>query len=118
MTHRLALLLVAAVILGGLFLVLRPSLPARGPEARMVEVVLRGASLVPAEIVVSEGDQVTLRMASDRPTRVHLHGYDLEQDVSPGSPAVLTFGAALTGRFEIEDAISETTLGALVVQPR
>lgn len=117
MTHRLALLLVAAVLLGGLFLVLRPSPPSSGPQVRTVEAVLRGASLAPAEIVVSEGDQVTLRITSDRPARVHLHGYDLEQDVSPDGPVALTFQATLAGRFEIEDATSEQTLGTLVVQP-
>jgi FtsP/CotA-like multicopper oxidase with cupredoxin domain len=32
----------------------------------------------PSEIEVREGDRVTLRLTSEEPTEVHLHGYDLE----------------------------------------
>jgi FtsP/CotA-like multicopper oxidase with cupredoxin domain len=72
----------------------------------------------PAEISVEEGDQVTLRLTSDRPVEVHLHGYDLEEEVPPDEAVTLSFEADLTGRFEIEDHESETTLGVLLAQPR
>ncbi len=72
----------------------------------------------PAEIEVREGDRVTLRVTSEKPTEAHLHGYDLERGVSPGETATLSFEADLPGRFEIEDHESEDVLGVLLVQPR
>lgn len=57
-------------------------------------------------------------MTSDRPIELHLHGYDLEEEIEPGEPAEISFEADLTGRFEIENHDSEAELGALVVEPR
>ena len=61
---------------------------------------------------------MTLRWTSDIPVEVHLHGYDLEEEVSPGEETDLSFEADLTGRFEIEEHETETELGTLLVQPR
>jgi hypothetical protein len=55
----------------------------------------------PAEISVNEYDRVTLRVSSDKPMELHLHGYDVEREVEPGREAKLRFKADLTGRFEI-----------------
>jgi hypothetical protein len=33
---------------------------------------------------------------------LHLHGYDIEVKVSPGSPAVMSFKASIPGRFSVE----------------
>jgi FtsP/CotA-like multicopper oxidase with cupredoxin domain len=74
--------------------------------------------MTPDEIEVRQGDRVTLRLRSQESTEVHLHGYDLEEEVPQGEVATLSFEADLTGRFEIEDHESETTLGVLLVQPR
>lgn len=52
-------------------------------------------------IRVNEGDAVTLRWNSDRPLLLHLHGYDIEWRVQPGSVASVRFVAKLTGRFPI-----------------
>ena len=51
---------------------------------------------------VSQGDTVTLRWTSDRAVVVHLHGYDLEQTVSPGAESVMSLEARATGRFPVE----------------
>jgi hypothetical protein len=72
----------------------------------------------PAEISVNEDDSVTLRVSSDRPMEIHLHGYDVEGEVGPGQKTSLRFEADLTGRFEIEDHESEKELGVLQVRPR
>lgn len=52
-------------------------------------------------IRVSEGDVVTLRWTSDRPLLLHLHGYDIEWRVQPGSVASSAFTARLSGRFPV-----------------
>jgi len=56
----------------------------------------------PAEINIEVGDQVTLRLTSDHPLEIHLHGYNLEVEVLPGEETVLTF-EEIIGRSEIED---------------
>lgn len=48
------------------------------------------------------GDQVTIAVTSDVADEIHLHGYDLSTEVTPGAPATLTFEATIPGVFEVE----------------
>ena len=118
MARNLILIAVIVLILGGLFLVLRPDNPSGVPRDRTFDVSIEGDEMSPAEISVNEGDRVTLRVSSDEPMELHLHGYDVEQEVEPGEKARLHFEADITGRFEIEDHESESELGVLQVRPR
>lgn len=52
-------------------------------------------------IRVTEGDVVKLRWTSDRPIVLHLHGYDIEKRVVPGTVTELAFTAYATGRFPV-----------------
>ena len=74
--------------------------------------------MTPAEVSVTEGDRVNLEITSDHPIELHLHGYDLTEEVEPGEPGELSFEATNTGRFAIEDHETETELGTLLVHPR
>jgi hypothetical protein len=120
----LVVALLVLLTLGGLFLALRPDPAgpddpaADEPRERAFTLSIENGALEPGEIEVREGDRVTLRLTSDRPVEVHLHGYDLEEEVSPGEAATLSFDADLPGRFELEDHESEDVLGVLLVQPR
>jgi hypothetical protein len=73
---------------------------------------------------VTEGDRVRLRWTADAPTILHLHGYDIEQEVAPGRVTDMHFEAYATGRFPIEihahgDASDhEAPLLVLEVYPR
>lgn len=100
MAVRLAVLVVISVlVLGGLFLILRPDPPAAAPEDRRFNVEIEGDAMSPKKVSVREGDRVTMGITSDRPVEIHVHGYDLEQEVEPGEPTELSFDASLTGRF-------------------
>jgi heme/copper-type cytochrome/quinol oxidase subunit 2 len=121
------LILVLLVILVGLFLWLRPSSTQQdsstasestGAQEQTFDLAIQNGTMTPAEISVSEGDPVTLRITSDRPLEFHLHGYDLEKEVEANQPAELSFDATMTGRFAIEDHDTEAELGTLLVQPR
>ena len=85
------LIVVAVFVLVGLaalFLVLRPG-PSQtsAPRERTIDLAVEDGAMTPEEIEVGEGDRVTLRLTSqDPPMEVHLHGYDLEREVSRGSP--------------------------------
>ena len=105
--------------LAALFLVLRPGPSQISPDApreRTIDLAVENGAMTPDE--VGEGDRVRLRVTSDEPLEIHLHGYDLEREVAAGEPATLSFEADLTGRFEMEDHESEEVLGVLTVQPR
>jgi len=52
-------------------------------------------------IRVNEGDVVKLRLVSDQPIVLHLHGYDIEKRVAAGAITELAFTAYATGRFPI-----------------
>jgi hypothetical protein len=93
-------------------------------EPRVIELTIRAGTLPSDERVirVSQGDAVTLRFTSDRALTLHLHGYDIEQRLTPGTPATMSFAARATGRFAIEvhagQGGHEATLGYLEVHPR
>ena len=128
--NRTVVVIVLVVLgLGVLFLALRPdsSSPedddptetsAGEPQKRIYDVAIQSGTMNPNEISVQEGDFVTLRLSSESPVEIHLHGYDLEGDVLPGEETDLSFEAEDTGRFEIEDHETEAQLGTLLVQPR
>ncbi len=54
-------------------------------------------------IRVKQGDAVRLRWTSDRTIILHLHGYDIEKKVEPGTVADMAFEARATGRFPVEE---------------
>jgi heme/copper-type cytochrome/quinol oxidase subunit 2 len=115
-----AIVLIALVVL---FFLLRPGSPA--PESgdvaetqeEVVAVAINEGIMSPPEVTVYEGDQVNLQITSDRPIEVHLHGYDLTEEVEPGETADLSFEATDTGRFAIEDHNTDAEVGVLLVQP-
>ena len=49
-----------------------------------------------------QGDTVTFRVRSDVADHVHVHGYDLMEDVTPGQTITMSFEASIPGIFEIE----------------
>jgi heme/copper-type cytochrome/quinol oxidase subunit 2 len=53
-------------------------------------------------VAVKSGEQVRLTVSSDVDDEVHVHGYDLMQDVTPDRPATITFQATVPGVFEVE----------------
>ena len=118
MNRTLIVALIVLLALGGLFFALRPGPAADGSRERAFALSIKDGAMDPGEIEVREGDRVKLRLTSEKPTEVHLHGYDLEEEVSPGEAATLSFEADLPGRFEIEDHESGDVLGVLLVQPR
>jgi hypothetical protein len=63
------------------------------------------------------GDRVILVVRADVVDHVHVHGYDLMEDVAPGSPARFSFRAEAPGRFEVELEERHLPLTELVVSP-
>jgi|SRR6185369_290065 len=61
------------------------------------------AGVAGGTIKVKQGDELELRWSSDRPMSLHLHGYDIEVNVAPQSPVVMSFKANLAGRFAVSE---------------
>jgi hypothetical protein len=80
-----------------------PPPPGPPPPAR-VQIVIRGGLPVggPRRVTVARGRRVVLNVTSDVSDHVHLHGYDLMQDVGPGQPARIAFRATRPGTVEAE----------------
>jgi hypothetical protein len=49
-----------------------------------------------------EGDDIRFVVESNAEDEVHIHGYDLTEEVAPGSPARFSFRATIPGVFEVE----------------
>ena len=63
------------------------------------------------------GDRIVLIVRADVADEVHVHGYDLMDDVAPGSPARIAFQADSEGRFEVELEDRHLPLTELIVEP-
>ena len=62
-------------------------------------------------IRIKQNDVVKLEWRTDKPLTVHLHGYDIEQELKPGTVTEMTFTARATGRFTVEPHIGRTPSG-------
>jgi len=69
---------------------------------KMEHVVVAECDGVVVGIAVAVGDTVALVITADRADEVHVHGYDLTADLSPGEPATITFEATVPGVWEVE----------------
>jgi len=87
-----------------------------------LEIPSEGPTAEPQVLTVRQDDQVVLRLSSDKPLQVHLHGYDIESDVVPKRVTSLRFTATATGRFPIEihsrEPVKQRPLAYLEVRPR
>lgn len=122
---RLVAVLTGIAILVGLLWLLKPTPPPTEPAAVLATApapaprVFEIATAAEASVLqVSQGDDIVLRIESDKNDEVHLHGYDLSLKLQAGTPAELRFTANRSGRFEFELHRHHRVLGVLEVSPR
>lgn len=70
-----------------------------------------------AKLEFESGDNIEFVVRSDTADEVHVHGYDIEEEVPAGGTAKFDFPADLEGVFEVELHGSETQIGELTVNP-
>lgn len=91
----------------------------RPPDpGRTVTLTVTGTTVSPppSRIELKRGERLTLRVTSDRADTLHVHGYDRELPLAPGTPATLTLTVDRTGLFEVETHESGLLLTQLVVR--
>jgi hypothetical protein len=69
------------------------------------------------DLTYNSGDQVQFVVDSDTADEVHVHGYDIGEDVKAGGTVKFDFPADLEGVFEIELESSATQIAQLTVDP-
>lgn len=89
------------------------------PKPRTITLVVesgrpRGGIARPT---VAKGDKVVVVVRTDAGEEVHLHGYDVEKPVTPGTPVRIPFTADLPGRFELELHHPDALLAVIEVKP-
>src|SRR5258706_6282176 len=86
-------------ILRGLLLIVAActsccTMAAGSPERTFELTIVRGAVPTPQRLLkVEKGDALKLRITSDAPGELHLHGYRLAAKLAPGEPTELAFNA-------------------------
>jgi hypothetical protein len=83
-----------------------------------IEVAVRDGRVDPPtrRVEVAEGEQVRLLITSDTADELHVHGFDIEQDLPAGQQVTVDFTADQTGVFEIETHESGLQLVQLEVR--
>ena len=84
-----------------------------------IRIVVRGGRVVGGlrRARLERGERAVLIVRADVSDHVHLHGYDVMRDVSPGRPARLRFRATIPGRFEVELEDRKLQIAQLEVRP-
>lgn len=95
------------------------SAPKDGGEPAVLTIVVRNGEPVGGvtELEYDAGEQVRFRVRSDAADEIHVHGYDVEEEIPAGGTATLSFPADIEGIFEVELHESEAQIAELRVNP-
>jgi hypothetical protein len=95
-----------------------PTTPSPTVDATEIEVQVEGGEVTgPGEVSVKAGEFIIVIVRADIADEVHIHGYDLLEQVAPGEPAGIPFTADITGVFEVELEGAGLLLFRLTVNP-
>jgi len=88
-------------------------------KPKVTTIVVKGGE--PAggvqELEYTRGEVVRFQVDSDVAEEVHVHGYDVIEEVAPGKLASFSFPADIEGVFEVELEGSATQIAELTVEP-
>ncbi|HEX7294081.1 MAG TPA: hypothetical protein VF259_06025 [Solirubrobacterales bacterium] len=93
--------------------------PAGDNQSSIETIVVRNGEPVDgiAELEYDAGEQVRFRVSSDEADEVHVHGYDVGEEIPAGGTATISFTADIEGIFEVELHGSEKQIAELRVNP-
>ena len=71
-------------------------------ETVQISVEIKNREVVGERVIrVTQGQIIELLWTTDEAAELHLHGYDIRAEISPDSPAIMSFTAHATGRFSV-----------------
>jgi len=98
--------------------------PANGPESasmggKVPTIVIRNGEPVGGvkQLEYDAGDEIRFEVKSDVADEVHVHGYDLMQDVPAGGTVSFDFPAEIEGIFEAELEGRKEQIAEITVNP-
>jgi len=89
------------------------------PDADVPVITIKGGEPVGGveDLSFDHGDDVRFVVNSDTADEVHVHGYDIAEDVDAGGTVKFDFPADIEGVFEVELESSATQIAELTVNP-
>jgi hypothetical protein len=93
--------------------------PPQPKEPEIPTIVIEGGEPVGgvAELEFERGDEIEFFVESDVADHVHLHGYDVFQDVTPGQRIKFSVPATLEGVYEVELEDRVVPIAEIAVKP-
>ena len=93
--------------------------PPAPPKPRQIVIVVdqgrpRGGIKRPK---IDKGKKIVLVVRSDAGESIHIHGYNVERPLRPGTPLRIRLTASVPGRFEVELHHPDVLLAVLEVRP-
>jgi len=78
--------------------------PGPPPAPPVPTIRIQGDALAGdvAQIDVNTGETVRFRVIADQPWELHVHGYEIDDEIEPGKPLEVSFPAEIEGAFEAE----------------
>ncbi|MBB4665159.1 hypothetical protein [Conexibacter arvalis] len=95
------------------------TVPARRAAPAIPRIVVRGLEPVGGvkQLVFRKGDTIRFAVVSDQPEEIHLHGYDVAEDVAPGREVTFAVPAEIEGIFEVELEHAGVQIASVAVEP-
>jgi hypothetical protein len=88
-------------------------------QSEIPTIVVKNAQPVGGiqDLTFTEGDDIRFRVDSDVSDEIHLHGYDVGEDVEAGGSVEFDVPATITGVFEVELENRATQIAEITVNP-
>lgn len=93
--------------------------PSEPEKPELARIVLRDGQPADgvAELSFTEGDEIRFEVVSDIADEIHMHGYDVSEDVSAGGSVKFDVPATITGVFEVESHHGAAQIAEITVNP-
>lgn len=95
-----------------------PSASTSAETGKRLQITVSGKQVSPAPgtFELRVGEKLTLTVTSDVANELHVHGFDVEQELKPNRPATLELVGKDQGTFEVETHEPELLLTKITVR--
>jgi hypothetical protein len=127
--QRIGLVAAVAVVAIVAFVIAKPgggnsdktSTQSAGKPAgpKKFRITLKGHNPVGGKQTISltKGDRASIVVSSDGKDTLHLHGWDIEREITPSKPGRFAFTADNEGAYEMESHTTDQKIATIQVRP-
>ena len=91
--------------------------PAQKPDVPAIVIKDGAPAGAVTELEFDKGDEIAFTVTANTDQEIHVHGYEIEEEIPAGETVDVTFPADLDGIYEIESHASGELLAELRVNP-